>query len=336
MVTKRIFLGDTEETLLLCGEQDSNLKNIEKKLGVQIFARSSTLAIRGNPRKVDQAIASLEDLRNQIRSKRVEGNNQQWHLNLERNEFSPGTQKKWDLYAKMTKQNISNSTVQDEVIYTSVTGKAITPISPQQKKYVQAVTQYDMVMAVGPAGTGKTFLAVVCALNFLHSGKVQRIILTRPVVEAGEKLGFLPGDLNEKVNPYLRPLYDAFQILLGPERSRIYREDETIEIVPLAYMRGRTLENCFVILDEAQNTTPQQMKMFLTRMGKNSKMVITGDVTQIDLEDKQVSGYVQGLKVLKNIPEIQVIHFSEQDVVRHNLVRKILKAYDDFEEKKSG
>lgn len=330
MVTKRIFLGDTEETLLLCGDQDSNLKMLENKLGVQIFARASTLAIRGHPRKVDEAITSLEELRNQIRRYRID----------RRGTRSSDAEEGFKIQS-FSESHLKNKvphfppSLQEEAIYVTATGKPIQAQSAQQKKYVQAIAESDMVMAVGPAGTGKTFLAVVCALNALHSGKVQRIILTRPVVEAGEKLGFLPGDLYEKVNPYLRPLYDAFHTLLGPERFRIYREDETIEIVPLAYMRGRTLENSFIILDEAQNTTTQQMKMFLTRMGQHSKIVVTGDVTQIDLEFKKDSGFVQSLKILKHIPEIQLIHFSDQDIVRHQLVRKILKAYDSLEEKGS-
>lgn len=344
MVTKRIFLGDTEETLLLCGEQDSNLKILEKRLGVQIFARSSALAVRGNPRKVDEAIAALEELRTQIRtrprgtegteqrdplySKRAAAHSKNIKLLYPKQESPPDSSA--DKHSRSLGQKLS---LQDDAICSTVTGKKIRPHSPQQTKYVQALSSYDMVMAVGPAGTGKTFLAVVCALNALQAGRVQRIVLTRPVVEAGEKLGFLPGDLYEKVNPYLRPLYDAFYTLLGSERFRIYKEDETIEIVPLAYMRGRTLENSFVILDEAQNTTPQQMKMFLTRMGQNSKMVITGDITQIDLETKKESGFVQSLRILKHIPEIQCIQFSEADIVRHSLVRKILHAYEISEGK---
>lgn len=321
MVTKRIYLGDIEETLLLCGENDSNLRMMEERYGVQIFARSSTLAIRGNPRKVDQAIATLEELKNKIRSHRVESNG---HMRDRLYEHSSPQSKNIFPGADIPKES--------DVLYTAANGKFIRPQSPQQRKYMEAMKNHDLVMGVGPAGTGKTFLAVVSALTALHSGRAQRIILTRPVVEAGEKLGFLPGDLHEKVNPYLKPLYDAFQTLLGFERFRIYREDETIEIVPLAYMRGRTLENSYIILDEAQNTTPPQMKMFLTRMGTNSKIVITGDITQIDLEDKQESGFLQSLKILKHIPEIQVIHFSQEDIVRHHLVKKILRAYDSFEE----
>lgn len=321
MVTKRIFLNDIEESLLLCGEQDSNLKTLEQRFGVQIFARASTLAVRGNTRKVDQAISSIEKLRENIRSDQTK----KFEENFSKDKSNSKSVKV--LYPKNLEQPNEN------VIYTSSSGKMIRPLSPHQKKYVEAISASDMVMAIGPAGTGKTFLAVVCALRELHAGRAGRIVLTRPVVEAGEKLGFLPGDFYDKVNPYLKPLYDAFYVLLGPERFRIYREDETVEIVPLAYMRGRTLDNAFVILDEAQNTTPEQMKMFLTRMGSRSKMVITGDVTQIDLDFKQRSGFVHSLKILKNVSEIQFIAFSNEDIVRHPLVRKILHAYDSHEEK---
>ena len=320
MVTKRINLGDMEETLLLCGEQDSNLKEIEKRLGVQIFARSSALAVRGNARKVDQAISYLEDLKNQIRQDRADN----YSPDKKEPAFKGG-------FAKSVRAAPENPAQGQEAIFKTATGKSVRTQSAQQKAYVEAMEKHDMVMAVGPAGTGKTFLAVVCALKDLQSGRVNRIVLTRPVVEAGEKLGFLPGDLYEKINPYLKPLYDAFHTLIGPERFRIYRDDETVEIVPLAYMRGRTLENAFVILDEAQNTTPEQMKMFLTRMGNRSKMVITGDTSQIDLEFKKRSGFVQVLQIVKHIPDIRIVQFSEEDVVRHNLVRQILKAYDAFE-----
>jgi phosphate starvation-inducible protein PhoH and related proteins len=314
MVTKRMTLGDTEETLLLCGEQDSNLKELERRFNVQIFARASNLAVRGHVRKVDQAIAYLEDLKNKIHSQSRDGGPPALAAKGVRLIYPAGHREE-----------------DSEVVFKTATGKSIRAQTPVQKKYLEAMSQSDMVLSVGPAGTGKTFLAVVSALKDLSSGRVGRIVLTRPVVEAGEKLGFLPGDLYDKINPYLRPLYDAFHTLLGIERFRIYREDETIEIVPLAYMRGRTLENAFVILDEAQNTTPEQMKMFLTRLGNRSKMVITGDISQIDLEFKKRSGFVQVLHILKDIPEVQVIQFSDQDVVRHALVKQILKAYDAYE-----
>ena len=192
----------------------------------------------------------------------------------------------------------------------------------------------EIVFAIGPAGTGKTYLAVAMAVDYLKSGRVQRIILTRPAVEAGEKLGFLPGTLIEKVDPYLRPLYDALLDMMSPDRVQFYKERGVIEIVPLAYMRGRTLNNSFIILDEAQNTTYQQMKMFLTRIGFNSKVVVTGDITQIDLEKGNVSGLVEVQKILKNIEDIRFVYLEEDDVVRNPLVREIVRAYDRFEREK--
>ncbi len=329
MVTKRISLGDAEETILLCGEHDSNLKSLEKRFGVQIFPRASTLAVRGNIRKVDQAIASLEDMKSRIHVQKLNGRSAP--VSPEPDSMSESFPDKSSTVGSVH----MNGTGMEESLFTSVSGRKVRPYSVHQKKYVETILSSDMVMAVGPAGTGKTFLAVVCALKELAAGRVQKIVLSRPVVEAGEKLGFLPGDFYEKVNPYLKPLYDAFYALIGPERFRMYREEETIEIVPLAYMRGRTLDNAFAILDEAQNTTNEQMKMFLTRLGQHSKMVITGDVTQIDLEFKKQSGFVQVLKVLKDVPGINSVHFTHTDVVRHALVRDILKAYDDFDKKEN-
>jgi phosphate starvation-inducible PhoH-like protein len=207
----------------------------------------------------------------------------------------------------------------------SVTGQPIRPRSTTQKTYVKAIQEKEMVFGIGPAGTGKTFLAVACAVAALERGLVSRIVLTRPVVEAGEKLGFLPGDFYEKVHPYLKPLYDAFHSMVGADRFRAMREEEVIEIVPLAYMRGRTLDEAFAILDEAQNTTPEQMKMFLTRMGNGSRMVITGDVTQIDLETKARSGLVLIQEVLRDVSDVSFVRFTDVDVVRHPLVQRVLQ-----------
>ena len=191
-----------------------------------------------------------------------------------------------------------------------------------------------MVFAIGPAGTGKTYTAVALAVRALKNKEVRRIILTRPAVEAGENLGFLPGDLKEKLDPYLQPLYDALRDMLPQSKLQGYMEDGTIEIAPLAYMRGRTLDDSFIILDEAQNTTPEQMKMFLTRLGFNSKMVVTGDVTQIDLPDGKRSGLIEATRILKNIDDVKIVHFTEKDVVRHKLVQDIIKAYEKYEEAK--
>jgi len=201
---------------------------------------------------------------------------------------------------------------------------------------VDSSLEGDLTFGIGPAGTGKTFLAVMCALRALKAREVSRIVLTRPVVEAGEHLGFLPGDFHEKVNPYLKPLYDAFYAALGPDKFRIWRDDEIIEIVPLAYMRGRTLENAFIILDEAQNTTLEQMKMFLTRMGNGSRVVVTGDVTQIDLDSPRRSGLVAIERILKRVATVRFVHFNTEDVVRHPLVKDIIEAFERHEKEKAS
>ena len=211
-------------------------------------------------------------------------------------------------------------------------GKPVKPKTLGQKKYVEAIRKNIVTLGAGPAGTGKTYLAVAMAVTAFRAKEVNRIILTRPAVEAGEKLGFLPGDLQQKVDPYLRPLYDALFDMLGAEAFARYQERGSIEVAPLAYMRGRTLDDSFIILDEAQNTTREQMKMFLTRLGFNSKMVVTGDITQIDLPDGKKSGMLQAMRILKNIPDISICQFTEKDVVRHKLVQEIIKAYEKNEE----
>jgi phosphate starvation-inducible PhoH-like protein len=316
MATKRVHLKSQEEALLLFGQNDQVLRDLETRYHVQFFVRPSslpsgeglTLAIRGKPQHIDKAIESLE---------------------VRRQSPPQATGlKNFDVP--------SAEGGNKDMIIRSATGTAITPRTANQKKYVKAMRDSDMVIGIGPAGTGKTFLAVAFALAELQSGRFNKIVLTRPVVEAGEKLGFLPGDLYEKVHPYLRPLYDAFYTIVGPDRLRLLREDEIVEIVPLAYMRGRTLDDSLIILDEAQNTTPEQMKMFLTRMGQNSKMIINGDLTQIDLENKKRSGLVKIDKILKNVEGIQFIHFMGEDIVRHTLVRKILIAYEEFEQSENG
>lgn len=313
MVTKKLHLHDAEEALLLLGQHDKNLKTLERRWGVQIFVKNDegreniSLSVRGAPPKVERALETLENMRENLRRGK--------QLNME-----PLEQETLEIKG-------------EGAIYTSSSGKQIRPMTANQKKYVETIQAHDMVIGIGPAGTGKTFLAVVCALAALKLNRVHRIVLTRPVVEAGEKLGFLPGDFYEKVTPYLKPIYDAFLTLLGPERFRVMREEETIEIVPLAYMRGRTLEEAFIILDEAQNTTNEQMKMFLTRMGKRSKVVITGDVTQIDLESSQKSGLVHIESVLKDVEGVHFVRFNEEDVVRHELVKRIIRAYDAWEKR---
>ena len=213
-------------------------------------------------------------------------------------------------------------------------GKPVKAKTLGQKKYIESINENTIVFGIGPAGTGKTYLAVALAVRAFRAKEVNRIILTRPAVEAGEKLGFLPGDLQQKVDPYLRPLYDALFDMLGAESFQKYQERGSIEVAPLAYMRGRTLDDSFIILDEAQNTTAEQMKMFLTRLGFNSKIVVTGDITQIDLPDGKKSGLVEVIKILKHVDDIKTVRFTEKDVVRHKLVQDIIKAYDKYEEGK--
>lgn len=315
MVTKKIYLKNSDEVVHLLGQQDENLRRLEHSYGVQIFVRQSghagdfSVVVRGTGGKVDRAVSEIESLRSR-----------------------PGD--------ALLRKPAHGMVVHDyraehgETLYVTAQGKHITARTEHQKKYVEAFYSSDLVFGIGPAGTGKTFLAVACALRALQMGRVSRLVITRPVVEAGERLGFLPGDLYEKINPYLKPLYDAFHVMMGPEKFRYLREDETIEISPLAYMRGRTIDNAFIILDEAQNTTPEQMKMFLTRIGAESKVMVTGDVTQIDLDRKQSSGLVVAEKILGNVEGIRFIHFNAEDVVRHGLVKKIIKAYDVWQKGK--
>ncbi len=321
MVTRRVALSDQEEAVLLFGPHDRNIKEIEKRFGVQVFVRPSdrineggvTLAVRGKPKPVEQAIATLGEMKRSSFLVRRKGGGAD--------------------AVEVPVPGLPRAASSPDVLLMTVTGQPIRPRTPTQKTYVKAIQEKEMVFGIGPAGTGKTFLAVACAVAALERGLVSRIVLTRPVVEAGEKLGFLPGDFYEKVHPYLKPLYDAFHSMVGADRFRTLRDEEVIEIVPLAYMRGRTLDEAFAILDEAQNTTPEQMKMFLTRMGNGSRMVITGDVTQIDLETKARSGLVLIQEVLRDIPEIPFVRFTDVDVVRHPLVQRVLKAYDAWGER---
>ena len=311
MVTKKIHLTGSDEALKLFGQHDQNLRAIEQSYGVQIFGRGEVLSVRGTPGKVEKALGALDEMRDSLSG-------------------APKAGKGADPIVRMGSDPIALAAPHDAA-YTNALGKSVRPRTANQKAYVQAIGSNDLVVAIGPAGTGKTYLAVACALSALKEDRVSKIVLTRPVVEAGEKLGFLPGDFYEKVNPYLRPLYDAFHMMLGPDRFRLYRDEETIEIAPLAYMRGRTLENAFIILDEGENTTPEQMKMLLTRMGQGSKLVVNGDITQVDLVPKRISGLIQLPMILKGIPGVQVIHLTGEDVVRHPLVKEVLRAYDDWE-----
>ncbi len=309
MVTKKVHLNDSQEALQLLGQNDQNLRTLERTFGVQVFGRGHVLSVRGTPSKVDKTLLAIEEMRE----------------NLTRQSAASDAN---------VADSAQGQTQALDSAYANAMGRAFRPRTATQKEYLDAVAQNDLVVAIGPAGTGKTFLAVASALAALKTGEVDKIVLTRPVVEAGEKLGFLPGDLYEKINPYLRPLYDAFHTMLGPDRFRLYRDEETIEICPLAYMRGRTLERAVIILDEAQNSTPEQMKMFLTRAGLGSKIIINGDVTQIDLPSARHSGLIHLPLIVKGIPRVKVIHFTDVDVVRHPLVRELLKAYDEWEKHK--
>lgn len=311
MITKKFHLKNSEEVLAILGAQDTHLKLLERELRVEIFVHHSPdtdgamLTVKGTVSNSDKALKRIRELLDEFYTEKL----------------SPPAPEEYGELRPLP----------ERPLYRSVFGEAIYPRTENQRKYMEAIAVSDLVVGIGPAGTGKTFLAAAAALKALKADMVKRIILTRPIVEAGEKLGFLPGDVSEKVHPYLKPLYDAFYTLLGPEKFRLLREDEVIEIVPLAYMRGRTLENAFIILDEAQNTQPEQMKMFLTRMGALSKVVITGDITQIDLKEKKQSGLVLIKDILKKIQAVKIIHFNNRDVVRHPLVKEIVQAYEDWE-----
>lgn len=306
---KTLRLKNQEEILIALGTQDRKLKALEKEFKVTIFVKytedgdGAELSVKGTNSRVDKALAKLQK-----------------DLALS------ATPKPLDLL-KDTRPFVNN------IIFRPEHARPVEARTPTQAAYIEAVFSNDLVISSGPAGTGKTFLACACALRALELGMVERIIVTRPIVEAGEKLGFLPGDIEEKVDPYLRPIYDSFYTMLGAERFNSMKYNNMLEIVPLAYMRGRTLEKAFIILDEAQNTLPAQMKMFLTRMGINSKMVVNGDLTQIDLPVKSQSGLLMAEKVLANVPGVAFVHFGPQDIVRHPLVQNIIAAYDKWEKK---
>ncbi len=296
----------------LFGEHNKNLLKIADSLAITINARGNTAYISGDSVSVELAENILRQLYGLIK------------------EGLPIYPRDVD-YAIKTLSSDNKIHLKDifmDTVYVTSTKRAITPKNPAQKLYIDAIRKNDIVFGVGPAGTGKTFLAMAMAVSELTTGKVSKIILTRPAVEAGESLGFLPGDLAEKVDPYLRPLYDALHDMLRFEKVASLMEQRVIEVAPLAFMRGRTLNNAFIILDEAQNTTKEQMKMFLTRMGFNSKAVITGDITQIDLPKEKRPGLVDAIDVLGNIKGIEFIRFSKNDVVRHKLVMKIISAYE--------
>ena len=295
----------------IVGSFDNNLKELEKISGSKIYFRGNSIAIKGDKQANEKVKDAIEYLIKRFRSdKKIDGN---------------------DITASLNKDMIldtkTQSTVQSlgEVIKTPK--RSVIPRSKKQKEYVRSLRSKQIVMSLGPAGTGKTYLAVAVALSMLLEKKVERIILSRPAVEAGEKLGFLPGDMKEKIDPYLRPLYDSLYDLLDYDKIQRKIESGSIEIAPLAFMRGRTLKNSFAILDEAQNATETQIKMFLTRIGENSKLVVNGDPSQVDLPNKNQSGLIKSQNILKEIKEISIINFDHQDVMRHPLVTKIVEAY---------
>lgn len=307
---KKIKLLNKDEIYAILGVQDRNLKALEKEFKITVTISyddengDAELSLNGLHSRVDKAYAKIQK-------------------NLELLRVPPAP-------------NISAEEkvpFAGGVVFRPAHASPVKPRTQNQNEYIKLIWERDLIICTGPAGTGKTFLAAACALRALQLGMTGKIVVTRPIVEAGEKLGFLPGDINEKVDPYLRPVYDAFQAMLGAERFNALRDAAVIEIVPLAYMRGRTLENAFIILDEAQNASPEQIKMFLTRMGLNSKIIVTGDITQIDLPSSKQSGLISVKKILGKVPQIGFFEFENADIVRHPLVKEIIQAYDKWEKK---
>jgi phosphate starvation-inducible PhoH-like protein len=316
-VTRRVVLPPDLNHLALLGRHDEHLRALEAQHDVRITARGHDITLRGEERGVAETERVLRELVAMLRERpSLTAADIRSALRIAGSE--PGGDVK---------------SVLSDAIQVPSRRRFVTPKTPNQRRYLEAVRAHDLVIAIGPAGTGKSYLAVAMAVSALLKREVARIILTRPAVEAGERLGFLPGDLVEKVHPYLRPLYDALYDMLEPEKVGALSEKGAIEIAPLAYMRGRTLNDAFIILDEAQNTTSEQMKMFLTRLGFNSKMVVTGDITQIDLPASRPSGLIEVQSVLQGLDGIQFIYFDDRDVVRHDLVSSIVRAYDRLQKR---
>ncbi len=314
MADRILNVNDTEQIINLFGPYDENLNLIQRQYGVVVISRGTDIKISGNEENVERACQAIESLM----------------------KISKTGEKLTDQTIRYVASMVSegeteqmNELIGDGICVTA-TGKIVRPRTVGQKKYTDGIKKNTIVMGIGPAGTGKTYLAVAMAAKAFKAHEISKIILTRPAVEAGEKLGFLPGDLQDKVDPYLRPLYDGLFEMFGADNFNKLMEKGIIEVAPLAYMRGRTLDNAFIILDEAQNTTSEQIKMFLTRLGNESRMVITGDVTQIDLPDSKSSGLVEAMKVLRNVDDIYIHKFNEKDVVRHKLVQDIVRAYEKY------
>ena len=312
MVKKNFSFKNDEIIRIIFGEKDKNIDLLEELLEIKIFPKGTDVQIEGTKKNIETAEKTLSKLQ-EVSMREVDLDAK--HLIMVANSIKEGTE---DTIQELFFQPIGRNRKNQNIL----------PKTNNQKKYVQLIEKHDVTFAWGPAGTGKTYLATVLAVKALEQKKIQKIILTRPAVEAGEKLGFLPGDLTEKVNPYLRPLLDSIQDLVDSDKLRSWIEKEIVEIAPLAFMRGRTLNNSFIILDEAQNTTSSQMKMFLTRLGKHSKAVINGDITQIDLPLNQSSGLVEALHILQKISQIGFVELQSKDVVRHPLVAKIIDAYE--------
>lgn len=308
---REIEFPNTETARLVCGVRDTNLRKIERRLDVSVLMRGTQLRIRGPMESVERALQVIEELQS-----------------LAHRGAPVGESEVEDFLrvGDLTGEHLPPLTGDEQAL--PRLRRHVVPKTPRQKDYVEGMSENTITFGVGPAGTGKTYLAMAVAVSKLLSGKISRLILTRPAVEAGEKLGFLPGSMVEKVNPYLRPLYDALQDMMDADKATRLIETGAIEVAPLAFMRGRTLNESFVILDEAQNTTSAQMKMFLTRLGYNSQAVITGDITQVDLPKDQTSGLVDAMHILKDIRGIHFTHFDRNDVVRHPLIQKIVEAYE--------
>lgn len=320
MAEQILNIDRMEQAVALFGSFDANIKQIESAYSVAVTVRGGEMKISGETENVSRAARAVNSLLLMLsKGETLNEQNVSYVLSL----VDDGDE---DKLSKLSENGC---------ICITSKGRPVKPKTLGQQRYVDAIRDNTITLAVGPAGTGKTYLAVAMAVMAFRSGEISRIVLTRPAVEAGEKLGFLPGDLQQKVDPYLRPLYDGLFDMLGAESFTKYQERGNIEVAPLAYMRGRTLDDSFIILDEAQNTTPEQMKMFLTRLGFNSKIVVTGDITQIDLADSHRSGLVEATKVLKNVDDVAQITLNEKDVVRHKLVQSIIKAYDRYNQNKN-